>query len=143
MAEEGKDVLAGGDDNVTDLAGRRSLADRAADGENGHDEQTEEELFPLGSIEGDPKTTLKNLIKSGKPIEYTVSMRSAEVPLRGGLPDPDAFHRIFVNSVLEKVETVALREENKVVGWKVRAVLRPVFVQQEDAQLDGAAASGS
>src|SRR4051794_4660230 len=101
MAEQdapGRDALAGTDDDgkVSSLDARRSVADAAANGEH-EEEPTEDELFPLGSIEGDPKVTLKNLIKSGKPIEYTVSMRSAEVPLRGGLPDPDAFHRIFVN----------------------------------------------
>lgn len=141
------DVLTGDDgaaeddrpDNVTPLPGNggRSVADRAEDG----DGEDQEEMFPLGSLEGDPKKTLKNLIRAGLPIEYTVSLRSAEVPLRGGLPDPDAFHRLFVNSVVEKVETVALREENKIVGWKVRAILRPIFVQQEDAQLDEAAAA--
>lgn len=125
------DVLNGEEtpDNV------RSISDRA---QNGEDEQ--EELFPLGSLEGDKKT-LAQIIRKGLPIETTVSLRSAEVPLRGGLPDPEKLHRVLITSEVAKLEPVPIREDGKIVSWKVRVVLRPTYVEAVDAS-DADAASG-
>ncbi len=48
------------------------------------------ELFPHGSLEGDPKVTLKNLIRAGSRVSVKASISSAEVPIvGGGLFDPE------------------------------------------------------
>jgi hypothetical protein len=122
--------------------GRRTVADAAANGE--HEDGDDQLEFPSGLVDaGASGKTLKTLIKAGLPLELTVSMRSAEVPLRGGIPDPDALHRLMVTAELAQVIPVPVREDvggvRKVVGWKVRAVLRPTFVE---AIADADAATG-
>jgi hypothetical protein len=108
----------------------RSISERAAD-ETEAGEQVE--AFPMGSLEGDGKT-LKNIIKSGLPVELTVSMRAAEVPIRGGgLPDPDSLQRCFVTAEVAKYEPVPVRDDGKIVSWKIRCVLRPTYVEPQEA----------
>lgn len=103
----------------------RSISDRADAG----DGEAQQE-FPKGVIDaGAAKKTLKTLISAGLPVETTVSMMSAEIPLRGGIPDPDAQHRFTVTTELHKVEPVAVREDGKVVSWKLRVSLRPIYVE--------------
>lgn len=136
-----------GDGDVTNLEERRrrTIADAAANGENGGDADGDDQLeFPEGVVDaGSSGKTLKSLIRAGLPLELTVSMRSAEVPLRGGIPDPDSLHRLMVTAELAQVVPVPVREDvggvRKVVGWKVRAVLRPTYVE---AVADEAAATG-
>lgn len=115
----------------------RSLGDRADDAPD------EGELFPLGVLDGDPAVTLKNLIGRGVKVEYTVSMRSAEVPMRGGLPNPNDHVRLAVTTEVAKVEEVAIRdsESGKVTGWKIRATLRPTYVEPLEAALADPAVS--
>lgn len=130
------DVLAGGEeprDNVVSIEGR------AANGE--HEQEPAEELFPLGSLPGDQKT-LKTVFKSGLPVEVTVSLRAAEVPVRDGLVDFEKAGRVLVAYEPHKVEVVAQREEGKLVGYKVRQVLRPSHVEQVAAEAAPEAASG-
>jgi len=105
----------------------RSIAERA---ENGEPDQQE---FPKGIIDVGAARTLKNLIKGGLPVESTVSMMSAEVPLRGGLPDPDGQHRFVVTTELHKAEEIAKREDGLLASWKVRSHLRPVYVESVGA----------
>ena len=104
-----------------------SIADRA--------EEEEQIEFPRGVIEigAGARRTLKSLIKGGLPVDMTVSMMSAEVPLRGGLPDPEGQVRIMVTTELHKVEEVAHREDGMVDSWKVRAHLRPVHAEIVEA----------
>jgi hypothetical protein len=109
-----------------------SISERAA---NGGDEQ--DELFPLGSIEGGTKT-LKTLIPAGSEVRSTVSMKSAEVPASGGIFDPGFEGKLLVTVVLGKVETVPLREEGRVVRWKVRQVVEAVHVERVQAGGAGA-----
>jgi hypothetical protein len=122
------DVL-NGDDGVPDNV--RSIADRANGGEEGDGEQ--EELFPLGTLEGDKKT-LAQIIRKGLPVETTVSLMSAEVPLRGGLPDPDKLHRALITAEVAKLTPVPVREDGKIVSWKVRVSLRPTYVEAVEGQ---------
>lgn len=139
----------GEDDNVTDLAGRRggrTIADAAANGENGEPEDDQLE-FPSGVVDAGSNTkTLKTLIRGGLPVELTVSLRSAEVPLRGGIPDPDSLTRLLVTAELAQVVPVPVREDvggvRKTVGWKVRAVLRPTFVEAVADVADDVPATG-
>lgn len=104
----------------------RSIADQA------EDEGAVQEEFPKGIIDaGAKRKTLKTLI-GGLPAETTVSMMSAEVPLRGGLPDPDTQHRFVTTTELHKAEEIAQREDGLLVSWKVRSHLRPVYVETVD-----------
>lgn len=147
MADEpipGDDAAAVADLDARRKAGR-TVADAAANGEheNPDDEQLE---FPSGVVDAGTNTkTLKTLIRAGLPVELTVSMRSAEVPLRGGIPDPDALMRLMVTAELAQVVPVPVREDvggvRKTVGWKVRAVLRPTFVEAV-VDADAAAETG-
>lgn len=116
--------------------GVRSIGDRAGAGEH---EQPEEELFPLGSLEGDGKS-LKTLLRGGLPVEVTTSILSAEVPIRGGgLLDPERAGKVLVSYEVAKVETVLIREEGKIVKAKIRQVLRPTYVEAGAAALADAA----
>lgn len=147
------DVIPDDDDDdgkVEDLEtrrrGRRTIADAAANGEaeTPDDDQLE---FPSGVVDAGSNTkTLKTLIRAGLPVELTVSLRSAEVPLRGGIPDPDALTRLMVTAELAQVVPVPVREDvggvRKTVGWKVRAVLRPTFVEAVADEATADAASG-
>ncbi len=134
------DVLNGDGeaDNVRELKPGRSIEDRAGDGDH---EVPEEELFPTGSLEGDSKT-LATLLRRNLPIETTVSLRAAEVPLREGLPDPERAKRLNVTAQFEKVEVVLIREEGQIVGAKARVIFRPTYVEAlvAEDELEAAAA---
>lgn len=110
------------EDEVTDN-GARSIAERSEDGDG------QLEAFPMGSVEGDAKVSLRTLIKSGETVENTASMRAAEVPLRGGLVDPRKAGRALVTYEVAKVEVVASREDGQIAGWKQRTTLRPTYVE--------------
>jgi hypothetical protein len=101
----------------------RTVAERADDGDG------QLEAFPMGSVEGDAKVTLRTLVKSGDATEFTASMRAAEVPLRGGLVDPRKPGRALVTYEVAKIDVVAVREDGELVGWKQRASLRPTYVE--------------
>lgn len=122
-AETGHDPAAYADAASGDDESGRSLEDGAGDAE----------MFPMGILDGDPKVTLGKLIRRGAEVEYTVSLGSAEVPLRGGLPDPETYMRLFVTAELQKVEVVAKRVDGDVSTWKVRAKMRPTFVELAEA----------
>jgi len=111
--------------------GSASIAQRARDGE---EPEPEEELFPLGSLDGDPKRTLKTLLRSNVPVEYVASLMSAEVPLQGGALDMEHNGQVLVTWEPAKVEIVPEREQDsggsrKLVRAKVRHKLRPTYVQ--------------
>lgn len=111
-----------------------SIADRAERDDDGE----QAELFPIGSLEGDPRRTLKNLLRAGLPVEYTCSLMSAEVPLRGGLLDIESSGEVLVTWEPAKLEVVPDRdaELGKVVGVKVRQKLRPVYVRPAGQMYD-------
>lgn len=108
---------------------RRTMADMAGD------DGFTEELFPLGSIEGDSKT-LKNLVKPGQKVEQTVSLMSAEVPISGGgLLDPEREGLLLVTYEAAGYTQVPVREGDRTVGktvksWKYRTQLRPIYVER-------------
>jgi hypothetical protein len=108
------------------------------------DDDEQEELFPLGTVEGDPKKTLKNLIKPGLPVEVTASLMSAEVPVSAGMIDPDSPGRVMVSyEIATAAQVVVKRKEGRIVGYKIRQVLRPTFVEAiADAAADPASATG-
>lgn len=106
----------------------RSIAERA---EDEPETPTQEELFPRGSLEGDPRTTLSNIIRGGMAVEVTASLMAAEVPVRNGaLFDPEQAGEVLVTFAFQKVEVVAKRDGNGILEyWKLRQVLRPSYVQ--------------
>jgi hypothetical protein len=96
------------------------------------------EAFPLGAVDGDAKVSLKTLIKPGEPVTYTCSMRSAEVPLRGGLVNPRTTGRLLMTyEAFDGGLPVPERDDDtrQVVGWKVRQQLRPVYVEPVEGDL--------
>lgn len=109
-----------------------SIADRAE--AIAHGDTPDEELFPLGVMEGDP-WTLDQIRKSKKPIEVTVALSRAEVPMRDGLPDPGKSGRVAATHETAKYEVVPVKEEQPdgekiIVSWKIRVNLRVTYVQQ-------------
>jgi hypothetical protein len=110
--------------------GSSSVAERAANGGGLGEEQGE--MFPLGTLDGDPKRTLASLIRKGVPLEYTASLMSAEVPLQGGLLDVESSGQVLVTWEPAKVEIVPVRKKDgsgKLDRAKVRQKLRPTYVQ--------------
>jgi hypothetical protein len=103
-----------------------SVAERAKAGEH---EEGQDELFPMGSLDGDGKS-LKTLIKAGSSVKATVKMRTAEVPAKGGLLDPEGERTLVVTVRPGKVEAVPHHDgEGKVVDWTQRQSLDPVYVE--------------
>jgi hypothetical protein len=90
------------------------------------------ELFPQGYITGG-KTTLKTLVKPGQPHKITVALSRAEVPLRGGLPDPDRQMRALVTGIFQSAKPTAERDDAgsplKVTGWKTAVNMRVEYVE--------------
>lgn len=88
-----------------------------------------EELFPDGFMDGEA-WTLGNIHKSGVPVEATVSLSRAEIPIRDGLPDPNKFRRVIVSTGGGKIEAIPTFEEGDIVSWKIRAHLKVTHIQQ-------------
>jgi hypothetical protein len=108
-----------------------------------HDEDQdpdEPELFPSGALEGDAITP-QNIVKKGLPIQLTVSLSKAEVPIRGkGLIDPNKYGRALVTYLPGKLHPLPIRQDEhdgaKVTSWKFTQDLRAMYV--EDANDSGA-----
>lgn len=103
----------------------RSLEDLADDGGD------QPELFPMGSLPGDDVTPSK-LIKRGLPLEITVALSRAEVPVGGGgLFNPDKKGRALVSYLPGAVHEVPSRDgdDDTVTSWKARQDLRVTYVE--------------
>lgn len=103
-----------------------------------HDAETpEEELFPLGTLEGDD-VTLGGLVKGNHSFQITVSMNgTSEIhsPSDTGLFDPSKEHMLLVTCEQASLELVPDREGErvqgkKIVGWKGRQKLRPIYCEK-------------
>lgn len=107
-----------------------SVSDRVANGEG-----DDAELFPAGSLEGDSKTTLKNLIKAGATVIVKASLTSAEVPLTSGLLDPEEEVELLVRALPGGVTPVPKHKDaqaggdHKVESWTLRQQVRAIHVQ--------------
>lgn len=104
------------------------------------DEGGQKELFPAGVMDGG-KTTLKTLVKPGQSHKTRVALSRAEVPLRGGLPDPDRQVRALVTGIFQNEKTHAERDNEanplKVTGWKTTVNLRIEYVEHVPDSDDG------
>lgn len=108
-----------------------TLDERASNGEG---TEAEEELFPLGSIDGDDKT-LQTLFRKNLPTKVTTSIRAGEVGTpRGGLLDPERAGMLLVSYEYDHPEIVPEYEgeagSRKVKALKIRQVVRPYFIEQ-------------
>ena len=115
------------------VAAEQQDEDTASVAERAEDEVPEAELFPMGSIEGDPKITWSMLLKRGRPVEVTSTMRAAEVGVRNGqLLDPEKVTQVLVTVVPEQAIVIYKREtiDGPVKGYKIRQPLRPTYVQE-------------
>jgi hypothetical protein len=104
-----------------------SVAERMQGAEGGSNDAPE--MFPHGSLEGDPKVTYKNLVKSGARVTVTASLTSAEVPITGGgLFDPEKEGLALVRFLPGQVALVPQHKdkhgESRVEEWTLRQTLR-------------------
>lgn len=111
-------------------AGGTSVADRVRNG----DEDGQGEMFPHGSLAGDPRVTYKNLVKSGARVTVTASLTSAEVPITGGgLFDPEQEGVAVVRYLPAQVALVPQHKDkngqSKVEEWTLRQTLRTLKVE--------------
>jgi hypothetical protein len=112
----------------------RSLAERTADmGDDPFQVKApaQSELFPLGTIEGDPEVTPSTLISPGMAVDLAAVLASNEVPLRGGLVSPYEERKLIVTFQLKKVEQILKRnrDDDAPEGWKTRVHLQPIYVE--------------
>lgn len=86
--------------------------------------EDEPELFPLGTLSGDPKVTHRNLIKAGLPVKLECALSRAAVPLTGGLHAFGASGEVLVTFEAGKVNQVPeFHSERQADGSrKVKAV---------------------
>lgn len=128
-AKDGQD----GGDNAA------SVAQRAENGEGGGkpDDEPQAELFPDGVIDGDPRVTIKNLIRGGENVDLEVTLMQGKVPLRGGLVDPRRSGKVVVSHDAAKYLLIPQREgepgDKKVKGWTVRCQLKPTYSEPASA----------
>ena len=117
----------------------QSIAARAAAGESPDDQKTEQELFPSGSLDGDPNLSIPKLL-AGKPLTLEVKMKGGSTGLKGGILDPRQVGRAMVVHEVEKIELIPQREgepgSRKIVGWTVRQILRPTHTEDLDKALN-------
>ena len=88
---------------------------------------------PVFALDGDRQLTLAGLGGRGAArnvaIEAEVSLMSASVPCRG-LIDPDKQGQLLVSYVPAGYRYVPVREGEKIVKWKLRMYLRPMYVEE-------------
>ncbi len=97
----------------------------------------QQKLFDMGGFDGDPGVTPQNIIDEDAEIELTASLGTAEVPLKGGLVDPEQRVRLFVTAEYAgKVDVpVRDRETREIESWKVRAKFRPTRCESIESAL--------
>lgn len=111
--------------------GGTSVADR----QDEDNTEPEEELFPLGSLPGDPKVTLKTLVKAGTPVKKTASMGTAAVPITSdGFFDPEEEVTLLVRALPGGIIPVPTHEKSdtarhKIKEWRFTQSLTPIYVQ--------------
>lgn len=72
------------DDELEKLANQDNGAQSIEEMAEGEGEE-QQEMFPLGSLSGDPRTTWKTLVKAGVPTKLECALSRAAVPMTSGL----------------------------------------------------------
>jgi hypothetical protein len=107
----------------------------AAEMAGGEGEGEQEELFPLGSVAGDPRTTWKTLIKPRTPVKTECKLSQAAVPLTDGLYDFGEKGEVLVTFEAGQVRSVPELGEpeadgqRKLKGVKLVQNLRSIHVR--------------
>jgi len=79
---------------------------------------------PIPPLEGDAQLTLNLGTLARGPIEAEVSLMSASIPLEGMLsPNEEAL--LSVSVIAHSYRYVPVRENGRVVRWKLRLQVRP------------------
>lgn len=87
------------------------------------EDEYQDEMFPLGCLDGDDQQ-LGSLVNGALPVELYISLSRTEVPLLGGLLDPNKGGRAAVSYEALEYKHKPIREEQpdgsfKIVSWKV------------------------
>lgn len=95
-APENTPAATNGEADQNELERRRqareakSVSERVDATTSGNDDGDPDELFELGSLDGDPKVTLKTLVKANASIKAKASLGTVAVPIIGnGFFDPE------------------------------------------------------
>lgn len=118
----------------SDAEAAAAMGGRAIDDQPEPDEPSEDELFPMGSIEGDHAVTMKNIVPAAKARKTEAKMRARRIALRGGLVRYGELLELVVTVEAGKVEEVPDLEEpesggrRKLLGVKDVQHFRPVHV---------------
>lgn len=101
-----------------------SVADRDDDGEG------EEQLFPHGSLSGDPSFNLWSLFKKKHQYRIKAKMKAIPVDVQGdGLFDPEHRHNAQIRTRLSHiVVTPEYNDHGGIVGWDVVQHLFPEHI---------------
>lgn len=108
---------------------------------DGQPDEPEPELFPQGSIPGDHKVTMKNIVPGGKARKTESKMGAAAVPLLAGLVHYGELVELLVTVEAGKVEEVPDLEEpesggrRRLLGVKDVQHFRPVHVRSAEGVL--------
>lgn len=119
------------------MADIRSIRDRAeaeaAEAESTEEPEGLESPPPIPPLEGDSQLTLNLGSLARGPIEAEVSLMSASIPLEGILA-PNTEQLLEVSVVPQSYRYVPVRENGKVVRWKLRIQARPTYVRRVAAE---------
>lgn len=107
-----------------------SIAEQAAALNGGGPEVPEPP--PVPPLEGDGQLTLNLGTLARGAIEAEVSLMSAAVPLDGMLA-PGEEVLLEVSALPQRYSYVPVRENGKVVRWKLRLHVRPTYVRRARA----------
>ena len=113
-----------------------SISERALNGahDGEFDGETDEELFPLGSLEGDPAVTGKNFVSGSQPVKVTAKLKNVSVPA-GGLVAAGTPVHLLVKAIAGGVDRCPTMEDDgqggkRVTGWEERQRYEPAYVQE-------------
>lgn len=111
--------------------GRKSVAEEA--------EESAPAIPEAPPLKGDGQLTLAGLGRRGQPIESTVSLMSAAVPV-DGLIDAETEGQLLVAYLPAGYKHVPVREGSgpEVKRWKLVQQLRPVHIQKVTPEIQAA-----
>lgn len=129
--------------DLRSLAGGASVADRHAAGEGNEPPQTEEELFPLGSLTGDSKFSILSIFKKSHKFRVKAKMKAVKIPVTGdGMLAIEGETVSAVQTRFSRIIAVPeYNEQGKIVAWDITQEFLPVHVDAMPAAGDAPAAA--
>lgn len=131
------DPMFGDDGGGDPEASRQTLAAQAAEAD-AEDEEEEQMTLELGDL----PPTLTRLIPRGMAVEVVYKMQGRETKGAGGLVDPNKSSQLLVTVQPGDYKARPVREDGKVVRWKVVVELKPTFVVPADSEAGRQALAG-